>query len=139
MDLSRKGRPRWRRARYLWFNYLALRGPVADWRAVLDASGVHGVLCRAGEAEFAPAAFPETLVADLRRQENPDGVIALKHRWLPYFAHGQGVKIRAGAFTGHPGQVTEEDEQGLITVTLELFNRMIEVGGLQPSELEVVA
>lgn len=125
----REGATRARRCRSVprFGRYVFLHEELSPSRrfAISTENGVRGFLKRAGSDE--PAIVPDEWMDFLRYGK------AIIDRRKIAFAHGMRVRVNAGPLLGREGVVKAIDDDGVVTVGLTSFGRLIiESGYLDP-------
>jgi len=84
-----------RKLKVLFPNYIFVYS-TGQWTSLLSTYGVRNIIL----GELGPRKVPETIIRDLRRNEDNDGVLTLP---LEKFSRGQEVRIKSGHFMNQVG------------------------------------
>ena len=102
--------------RYL---FVAMDVETARWRAIQSTIGVSHLVCF-GDS---PLRVPGLIIDELKAQENEKGHIVFKP--AAPFVKGDAVRILDGAFSESIGVIEHLDDQGRVTMLLDLMGRQV--------------
>ena len=112
---------------YPGYIFVAIDCEVQRWRSIQSTIGVSRLVCRGDE----PAAVPEGIVEELKRQQDENGWIVLRPR--PRFNAGDPVRVVEGAFSDCLGLYEGIDDRARAAILLDLLGRKVRV--VLPSDL----
>jgi transcriptional antiterminator RfaH len=104
--------------RYL---FVAFDVMAARWRSIQSTQGVASLVCNGNE----PAMLPDSVVAELRRREDDNGLIRLDLR--PQYAPGDKVHIIDGVFGDSFGLFERVADRDRVAILLDLLGRKVRV------------
>jgi transcriptional antiterminator RfaH len=104
--------------RYLFVGFDVM---AARWRSIQSTQGVSSLVCNSNE----PAVLPESVVAELRRREDGNGLIRLDLR--PQYAPGDKVRVVDGVFGDSFGLFEGIADRDRVTILLDLLGRKVRV------------
>jgi len=102
--------------RYL---FVAMDVEKARWRAIHSTIGVSHLVCFGNQ----PLRVPNLIIDGLKARENEKGHIVFTPP-VP-FAKGDTVKVLDGAFSESIGVIEHLDDQGRVTMLLDLMGRQV--------------
>ncbi|MBN4053834.1 transcription/translation regulatory transformer protein RfaH [Haliea sp. AH-315-K21] len=102
--------------RYL---FIQLDDELNDWSTIRSTRGV-AELVRFTDY---PAVVPESVVNDLLKQVNEEGLIDQTQQETRLFKPGDRVEIREGSFKGWQGVVKEQDSDMRVVLLLKMLGR----------------
>jgi transcriptional antiterminator RfaH len=104
--------------RYL---FVGLDLETARWRSIQSTQGVSHLICNSNE----PALMPLSVIADLRKREDDNGLIRLDPP--PLYAPGDKIRVVDGVFGDSFGLFEGMADRDRIAILLDLLGRKVRV------------
>jgi transcriptional antiterminator RfaH len=106
---------------YPGYVFVAIDRGVQRWRSILSTIGVSRLVCCGDD----PAAVPEGIIEQLKRQQDENGLIRFERR--ARFNPGDTVRVVEGVFSDCLGLYEGMDDRERVAILLDLLGRKVRV------------